>query len=227
MNKKAVGGAVVVVALALIIAGLATGAVYFSLEPPFVFFPEGYQVDSLSTPVAFGYANVYPNGSYTLTVWVYNPNPYPLDSGFSGVNEIKPQYGFWGPQGGLFNGGALPPFGFNNETEWSPMLVNGSSYNNGYPTYLQPASSGVLWYNGSGRFMYSLGYTTTWHGNLAAPALFQDFTYYGALSNGTHVWVLIPPHPVYKCEIPPGFPYPELVKINNSTPPFWWGRPAI
>ena len=63
----------VVVALALIIAALATGAVYFSLEPPFVFFPEGYQVDSLSTPVAFGYANVYPNGFYILIVWVTTP----------------------------------------------------------------------------------------------------------------------------------------------------------
>ena len=152
MNKKAVGGAVVVVALALIIAALATGAVYIGLEPPYLFIPSSYQVERLNQPVGFAVAYVYPNNSYILDVWIFNPNAYPIISGAS-VYETAPKIGFWGPEGNAFT---LKPFNFAYEDTWFGMTVNETVYGytyNGGGFYLQPPASGDLWYNGSGSLL--------------------------------------------------------------------------
>ena len=235
MRKKLVAGILVaVVGVVGLAVALLAGVVYIGLEAPFLYIPASNEIYMLRQPALFAVAYVYPNGSYILEAWVYNPNAYPIETGYLGVTEVAPNpNAFWGPTG-EFGSGLVEPYSFAFNDRWSGLTINESEY---MPRYLQPPQSGVLWYNGSGEFRIGLGYGSTSPYSTAAPAIASNFEFIGNGPNGTHVWVAVPEivymngtfalMPVYKCEIPPNFPYPQYVKVINGSCPPWWGIPGI
>jgi len=142
------------------------------------------------------------------------------------------------------------PFSFSYANVWTGVEFNFTNPNYTGETYqrqfLQPAQDNMFHYNGTGenQIMITYGFPNSQWLNTT----FENFTYLGLgpektiiiaqniyppfqtiviPANSTHVWVAIPNWPVYPQEIPPNFPYKNLVKITNAPLPPWWNTTAI
>ncbi len=244
-----IAGIILILGVAGLAGALLGGALMIGTQPPYLI-TSGTSPFDVVTPPLYGVAYVYPNGSYILLMWVFNPNQYPIDAGTWGVREMSPKIGFWGPYGNPVANitfqpaplnGIVPPFTFRTEDMWVGTLPNETAYEG---ELLQPAASGVLWYNGSGTFYTSFNVQfaisgigtyedVDWKfiGNNAGP---QELHLYDANGNpitinvsNTHVWILVPPFAVWKQEVPPNYPLPQCINITNKPLPPWWGQRAL
>ncbi|MGC9209612.1 MAG: hypothetical protein ACP5GH_07245, partial [Nitrososphaeria archaeon] len=125
-----------VLGVAGLVAMLMSGVLMIGTQPPYIITP-GTNPLEMMTPPLYGVAYVYPNGSYILLMWVFNPNQYPIDEGTWGVLEQAPRVGFWGPYGNPIDyvnfqpaplNGIIPPFSFRTTERWGGMLVNETVY---------------------------------------------------------------------------------------------------
>jgi len=263
MNKKTkiiIPSVVVFLIVATLVAGLYTNTIAITEEPPYLWFtatnsgtPPG---KVLPVPI-FAVAYVFPNGSFILEAWTFNPTPFVFTT--SGLGAYPMAYtssgNFWaGYEGvrGVFQGnpGDIYPFSFSYANAWF-----GITYNFTDPdaigkvvekaTLFQTAPYNLFHYNGTGQNQITItyGFVNGW-GN----GTFEDFTYLGVgpaqtititqntvlpyqtvviPANSTHVWVAIPNWPVYPQEVPPNFPYKNLVKTTSASLPSWWGSKAL
>jgi len=154
---------------------------------------------------------------------------------------------------GFFNsksGTNINPFSFSYANAWGGDTFNFSNPDAVGETYqvqfLQPAQDNLFHFNGTGQNQITITYgfvNSQW-----SNGTFEDFRYVGVgpantitivqntvlpyqtvviPANSTHVWVAVPNWPVYPQEIPPNFPYKNLVKINTAPLPQWWNTTAI
>jgi len=263
MHKKTkiiIPSAAVFLIIAALVAGLYTNTIAITQEPPYLWVtattsgkPPG---KVLPVPI-YAVAFVYPNGSFILEAWTYNPSPFTFTT--SGLHAYTTAYlpGFgtiWaaydGVTGPLMPNNYIYPFSFSYANTWF-----GVTYNFTNPDYigevveketlLQTAPYNLFHYNGTGRNQITItyGFVNGW-GN----GTFEDFRYVGVgpaqtitivqntvlpyqtvviPANSTHVWVAIPNWRVYPQEVPPNFPYKNLVKTTSAPLPSWWGSKAI
>ena len=260
MNKIIIPSVAVFIIVAALVAGLYTNTLAISQEPPYLWITattSGTPPGKILPVAIYAVAYVFPNGSFILEAWVYNPNPFTF---VAGVQAYPMAYfgseHFWAGYvgaSGVFNqtnSEYIYPFSFSFANAW-----NGITYNFTYPnadgkvvemqTLLQTAPYNLFHYNGTGQnqIWVSYGFLNGWNN-----ATWENFTYLGVgptqttvivqntvfphqtaviPANSTHVWIAIPYWPVYKQEIPPNFPYAYLVKTTNAPLPSWWGSKAI
>jgi len=184
----------------------------------------------------------WPNGSWSAQVWVwsaqvwvYNPNTLPM-RGQAFINLIPP--GNWSPLWwGATGQPAAPgtgepsnvvcPFTWGYTAEWFWANASGRST---YGVLSPPGFFSQLnqpgWNASVGiREAYPVGTTET----------FEYFVYVGNdtwVATPATAWNAAPamngPFLVYPQEIPPDFPYKDLVTdINNGPLPWWWGHPGL
>jgi hypothetical protein len=183
-------------------------------------------------PPIFAVLREWPNGSWSAQVWVYNPNTLPM-RGQAFIKLIAPNgsWLWWGATGQPHTSGTgetsnvVCPFtlGYTDEWTWTNASVKSTVGTVSPPGFFSQlnepgwnASVGI-------REAYPVGTTET----------FELFVYVG-----NHTWVATPaapavtlgtnPFQIYPQEIPPDFPYRNLVTdINNGPLPSWWGHPGL
>ena len=186
-------------------------------------------------PPIFAVLREWPNGSWSAQVWVYNPNTLPM-RGQAFIQLIAPNNGtslWWGATGTPATPGTgetsnvVCPFTWGYTDYWGWTNASGRTT---VGTISPPGFFSQLnepgWRVSVGiREAYPVGTTET----------FELFVYMG-----NHTWVATPatvrgvapamngPFLVYPQEIPPDFPYRNLVTdINNGPLPSWWGHPGL
>jgi len=246
MAKPYVYVAVGVLLIALVGGGLflltAVGVAVFSPQlthlvgPGFSVNPNGngYVQQAFSDfqqPPIFAILKEWPNGSWSAQVWVYNPNTLSM-RGAARIQLIAPNGSglWWGTLGYPttnetvgFNTVCPFTWGYTDEWTWTNASVkstHGTASPPGFFSQLNEpgwnASAGIV-------ESYSVGGIET----------FEYFVYVG-----NHTWVATPAAPVtvfgtspfqiYREEIPPDFPYGNLVTdINDGPRPSWWGHPGL
>jgi len=187
-------------------------------------------------PPIFAVLREWPDGSWSAQVWVYNPNTLPM-RGQAFINLIAPNNSssslWWGAIGQPHTPGTgeasnvVCPFTWGYTDEWLWTNATGG----GPPGFTTVSPPGFFhWLNEPGwnasvgiNYAYPVGSIET----------FEYFVYVG-----NHTWVATPAAPVtvfgtspfkiYRQEIPPDFPYRNLVTdINNGPLPSWWGHPGL
>jgi len=261
MNKILLFGVVLFLIAGMIAGGILAGVLAISAEPPYFWvtsseYPSGKILPAPIYSVAF----VFPNGSFILESWVFDPSPFTFTT--SGLHAYPmayipgsgPSWASYDGVTGFFNsksGTNINPFSFSYANVWS-----GVTYNFTDPdaigmtvekqTLLQTAPYNMFHYNGTGRNQITITYgfiNSQW-----SNGTFEDFVFVGVgpaqnitivqnsvlpyqtvviRANSTHVWVAVPNWPVYPQEIPPNFPYKNLVKTTNASLPSWWNTTAI
>jgi len=188
-------------------------------------------------PPTFAILREWPNGSWSAQVWVYNPNTLPM-RGFVVINLIPPNNGtslWWGAFGHPHTPGTgetsnvVCPFTWGYTDVWT--WINGT-------VGVEPPTSTVS-PPGFFRWLNEPGWNASIYISMAYPVggvdIFERFVYVG-----NHTWVATPattqevlpptssPFLAYPQEIPPDFPYRNLVTdINNGPLPSWWGHPGL
>jgi len=187
-------------------------------------------------PPIFAVMREWPNGSWSAQVWVYNPNTLPM-RGSAGINLIAPnnntQELWWGAMGYPATPGTgetsnvVCPFtwGYTDIWTWDNGTVGVEP-----PTSTVSPPGFFHWLNEPG-WNASVGIVEEY--SVGGIETFEYFVYVG-----NHTWVATPAAPVtvfgtspfkiYPQEIPPDFPYRNLVTdINNGPLPSWWGQPGL
>jgi len=177
---------------ATLVAGLYTNIIAITEEPPYLWVtattsgtPPG---KVLPVPI-YAVAYVYPNGSFILEAWVYNPTPFTFTT--SGLHAYPMAYtssgNFWAAYDGVTgplvskNPNYIYPFSFSYANAWA-----GVTYNFTNPNYigkvvekvrlLQTAPYNLFHYNGTGRNQITItyGFINGW-----SNGTFEDFVYVG------------------------------------------------
>jgi len=254
MNKILVVGVVLFLVAGMVAGGLLAGMLAISEEPPYFWVTSADHPSGQVLPVPiYAIAYTFQNGSFILEGWVYDPSPFTFTT--SGLHAYPmtrmPIIGnIWAKYdgtSGVFNSrnpGDIYPFSFSYTNAWF-----GDVFNFTYPDavgetyqvqFLQPAQDNMFHYNGSGenQIMITYGFINSQWLN----ATWENFTYLGLgpsqntqlpyqsitiRANSTHIWVAVPNFAVYPQEIPPNFPYKNLVKTTNAPLPSWWNTTAI
>jgi len=264
MSKKTkiiIPSVAVFIIVATLLAGLYVNALAITEEPPYLWVTASEYSSGKVLPVPiYAVAYVFPNGSFILEAWTFNPTPFVFTT--SGLHAYTTAYvpGFgpiWAAYDGVTgffnskNPGDIYPFSFGYANVWS-----GVTYNFTDPdaigmtvekeTLLQTAPYNLFHYNGTGRNQITITYgfvNSQW-----SNGTFEDFKFVGVgpaqtitivqnsvlpyqtvviPANSTHVWIAVPNWPVYPQEVPPNFPYKNLVKTTNAPLPSWWGSKAL
>ena len=225
--------AVPIIILASIVGALAgaalLGAVYITPQAPWLILPSnpgGVVHDSLKgflPPPLYAVMHELPNGSVQAEVWVYNPNSVPAIFNVY-INPVSPTNNtrlWWGPDiqpvdprasriGEVcgFDFGRAPVYGVS---EWGGETAN-STYSD---VMLIPP--GLIMGPGWRYLLFATeGYPS---------GTYETVEYFRYIGNGT--WVATPPFAVHQQEIPPDFPYRNLVNVTSAPLPSWWGRRSI
>ncbi|BBE42428.1 hypothetical protein NAS2_1039 [Conexivisphaera calida] len=243
----ALGFAFLVVAVTIL---LLTGGIF--LTPQYKYYiapatwnqPAPYPPGSSSTtnaqwPPVYAILHFYPNGSATAEAWVYDPNTVPIKVTEFWIDPVfttnnTPQW--WGLTGTPANSsypagvqyGEVLPFTFAYTNEWTAE----------YPEHTYPPNTlippGML-VNSSGNEYFAFSVYAI--SPLGSFSFYEPFVYVG---NGT--WVATPgtayldglngkwdfvAWQVWPQEIPPGWPYPNLVNVTSAPLPPWWGQSSI
>jgi len=255
MNKILVVGVVLFLVAGMIAGGILSGMVAITEEPPYLWFTSSDHASGeiLPAPI-YAVAFVFPNGSFILEGWTYDPSPFTFTT--SGLNAYPmahiPVIGnIWAKYDGTSgsfnsrNPGVIYPFSFSYCNAWNSITFNFTQPNAIgkillTTQLLQPSQDNMFHYNGSGenQIMITYGFINSQWLN----ATFENFTFLGVgpsqntqlpyqsitiRANSTHIWVAVPNWAVWKQEIPPNFPYKNLVKTTNAPLPSWWNTTAI
>jgi len=260
MNKILLFGIVLFLIAGMVAGGILAGVLAISAESPYLWFTLSDHPSGKILPVPiYAVAYVFPNGSFILEGWTYDPSPFVFTT--SGLHAYPMAYipgigQSWASYDGVtgfFNsksGTNINPFSFSYANAWSGVTFNFSNPDAigkvvEKQTLLQTAPYNLFHYNGTGQNQIEItyGFVNGW-GN----GTFENFSYLGVgpantitivqntvlpyqtvviPANSTHVWVAVPNWPVYPQEIPPNFPYKNLVKINTAPLPPWWNTTAI
>jgi len=263
MSKKTkiiIPSVAVFIIVAALVAGLYTNTLAISQEPPYLWLTattSGTPPGKILPVAIYAVAYTFPNGSFILEAWVYNPNPFAFIAGVQAYPMVRiPGIGKIGAAydgaSGVFNqtnSEYIYPFSFSYANVWGGDTFNFSNPDAVGETYqvqfLQPVQDNMFHYNGTGQnqIWVSYGFVNGWNN-----ATWENFTYLGVgpaqtitivqnyylpyetitiPANSTHVWVAVPYWPVYPQEIPPNFPYKNLVKTTSAPLPSWWNTTAI
>jgi len=253
MNKILVVGVVLFLVAGMVAGGILSGMVAISQEPPYFWITASDHSSGEILPVPiYSVAYTFPNGSFILEGWVFDPSPFTFTT--SSLHAYPFAYTSSGNYWAAYDGvtGVLNsktpnyiyPFSFSYANMWDGDVFNFTYPNAVGETYqvqfLQPAQDNMFYYNGSGQNQITITYgfinsqwsNTTW----------ENFSYFGVgpsqntqlpyqsitiRANSTHIWVAVPNWAVWKQEIPPNFPYKNLVKTTNAPLPSWWNTTAI
>ena len=190
MNKILLFGVVLFLIAGIIAGGLLAGVLAISQEPPYFWVTSSEYPSGKILPVPiYAVAYVFPNGSFILEGWVYDPSPFVFTT--SGLNAYPMAYtsseNFWAVYDGVTgafqqkNPTSIYPFSFSYANVWGGDTFNFSNPNYPGKTYgmcfLQPAQDNLFHYNGTGQNQITITYgfvnsqwsNTTW----------EDFTYVG------------------------------------------------
>jgi len=260
MNKILLFGVAIFLIAGIIAGGLLAGVLAITQEPPYLWLTSSEYPSGKILPVPiYAVAYVFPNGSFILEGWVFDPSPFAFTT--SGLHAYPMAYipgigNTWAKYDGVSgvfqqkNPGDIYPFSFSYANVWTGVTYNftnpdaiGKIYGE---CFLQPVQDNMFHYNGTGQNQIMITYSfpnSQW-----LNATFEDFTYLGVgpaknitivqntyppfqtiviPANSTHVWIAVPNWPVYPQEIPPNFPYKNLVKTTNAPLPPWWNTTAI
>jgi len=260
MNKILLFGVALFLIAGMVAGGILAGILAISQEPPYFWVTSSEYPSGKVLPVPiYAVAYVFPNGSFILESWVFDPSPFVFTT--SGPRAYPMAYipgigQSWVEYDGAFgmfqqkNPTYIYPFSFSYANVWAGVTYNFTNPNYPGETYqrqfLQPAQDNLFHFNGTNQNQITITYgfvnsqwsNTTW----------ENFTYVGTgpaknitivqntyppfqtiviPANSTHVWVAVPNWPVYPQEIPPNFPYKNLVKTTNAPLPPWWNTTAI
>jgi hypothetical protein len=186
-------------------------------------------------PPAFAILREWPNGSWSAQAWIYNPNTLPMIVWSIGISLV-PLNGtptWWGAEGVIFTRtgrvtNVVCPFtwGYTDIWTWENGTVG-----------VEPPTSTVS-PPGFFRWLNEPGWNASFFFNYEYPVgglyTAEYFVYVG-----NHTWVATPatlaariygmtPFQIYPQEIPPDFPYRNLVTDINTGPlPWWWGHPGL
>jgi len=261
MNKILLFGVAIFLIAGIIAGGLIAGVLAITQEPPYLWLTSADHPSGKILPVPiYSVAFVYPNGSFILESWVFDPSPFTFTT--SGVRAYPMAYipgigNTWASYDGVT--GTFAPKGSTNIYPFSFSYANawfGVTYNFTNPNYtgtvvekqtlLQTAPYNLFHYNGTGQNQITITYgfiNSQW-----SNGTFENFSYLGIgpaqtitivqnsvlpyqtvviRANSTHVWVAIPNWAVYPQEVPPNFPYKNLVKTTSAPLPPWWNTTAI
>jgi len=201
MNKMLIAGVVLFLIAGMLAGGILSGMVAISQEPPYFWFTSSDHSSGEILPVPiYSVAYVFPNGSFILEGWTYDPSPFTFTT--SGLHAYPMAYipGI-GPSWAAYDGvtGALMsknpnyiyPFSFSYANAWF-----GDVFNFTYPDavgetyqvqFLQPAQDNMFHYNGSGENQITItyGFINSQWGN----GTFENFTYLGVGPTKTTVIV--------------------------------------
>ena len=183
---------VVFLIAATLLAGLYTNTIAITEEPPYLWVTASEYSSGKVLPVPiFAIAYVFPNGSFILEAYVYDPSPFVFTT--SGLGAYTTAYvpGFgtiWAAYEGVrgvfnsTNPGDIYPFSFSYANAWF-----GITYNFTDPdaigkvvekaTLLQTAPYNLFHYNGTGRNQITITYgfvNSQW-----SNGTFEDFRYVG------------------------------------------------
>jgi len=182
--------AVFIIAVTLV-AGLYTNTIAITEEPPYLWltsseYPSG---KILSVPI-YAVAYVFPNGSFILEGWVFDPSPfifttsglhaYPM-AHIPGIGNIWAEYD---GVSGVFhqkNIGDIYPFSFSYGNMWTGVEFNFSNPDAVGETYgvcfLQPTKDNLFHFNGTGQNQIEITYgfiNSQW-----SNGTFENFSYLG------------------------------------------------
>ena len=260
MNKILLFGIVLFLIAGMVAGGILAGILAISQEPPYFWVTSSEYPSGKILPVPiYAVAYVFPNGSFILEGWTYDPSPFTFTT--SGLHAYPmahiPGIGnTWASYDGVTgafqqkNPTYIYPFSFSYANVWGGDTFNFTNPDYTGQTYgmrfLQPAQDNLFHFNGTGQNQITITYgfiNSQW-----SNGTFEDFVYLGPgpaknitivqntyppfqtiviPANSTHVWVAVPNWPVYPQEVPPNFPYKNLVKTTNAPLPPWWNTTAI
>jgi len=241
MNKKTkiiIPSAAVFLIVAALVAGLYTNTIAITQEPPYLWVTattSGTPPGKVLPVAIYAVAFVYPNGSFILEAWVYNPNPFTFIAGVQAypmahIPVIGNTWAAYDGVSGVFhqkNIGEIYPFSFSYANAWS-----GVTYNFTNPDYtgrtvevqtlLQTAPYNLFHYNGTGQnqIWVSYGFINGW-GN----ATWENFTFLGVGPEQTitivqntvlpYQTVVIPANSTHVWVAVPNWPvYPQEIPPN-------------
>jgi len=190
MNKILVVGVVLFLVAGMIAGGILAGMLAISEEPPYLWFTSSDKSSGEILPVPiYAVAFVFPNGSFILEGWAYDPSPFTFTT--SGLHaypmanlSIGKVWAVYDGTTGVFqqkNPGYIYPFSFSYANMWAGEVFNFTYPNAVGETYqvqfIQPAQDNLFHYNGSGQNQITITYgfinsqwsNTTW----------ENFTYLG------------------------------------------------
>jgi len=191
MNKILLFGVVIFLIAGMVAGGILAGVLAITEEPPYFWLTSSEYPSGKILPVPiYAVAYVFPNGSFVLESWVFDPSPFTFTT--SGVRAYPMAYipgigQSWAVYVGAFgvfqqkNPTYIYPFSFSYANVWAGVTYNFTNPNYTGETYqrqfLQPAQDNLFHFNGTGQNQITITYgfvnsqwsNTTW----------ENFTYVG------------------------------------------------
>jgi len=190
MNKILLFGVILFLIAGMIAGGILAGVLAITQEPPYFWLTSSEHPSGKVLPVPiYAVAYVFPNGSFILEAWTYDPSPFTFTT--SGLHAYPmahiPGIGsIWAKYDGVtgvfqVNPGDIFPFSFSYANVWAGVTYNFTNPDAVGETYgvcfLQPAQDNMFNYNGTGQNQIMITYS--FQNSQWLNATFENFTYLG------------------------------------------------
>jgi len=191
MNKILLFGVVIFLIAGMVAGGILAGVLAITQEPPYLWLTSSEYPSGKILPVPiYSVAYVFPNGSFILESWVFDPSPFTFTT--SGLHAyplayipgIGPSWASYDGVIGAFqqkNPTYIYPFSFSYANMWAGVEFNFTNPNYTGKSYgmcfLQPIQDNLFHFNGTGQNQITItyGFVNSQWGN----GTFENFSYLG------------------------------------------------